>query len=103
MSMPISPRERAHAGEQQKFFMPIAEIKREARARHTEQEGTCVECGDPAMCLCEICLGALVGRIIERLARTGQLERYMAEARDRVPPDEVDHSLRDAVSGEIRD
>ena len=104
MSRP-TPRQRAHAGEQQPFFGFRDErtgdgtFHSQGRERESprpsphQQEGLCVDCGDPGTCLCDVCLEARIGVVVERLARTGQLARYMAEGMGRTA--EQDHELVD--------
>lgn len=101
--MPVSPRERAHRGEQQPLFRTEqrgdSNFKTQGRERESprpsphQQEGLCVDCGDPAVSLCDTCLEARIGVVVERLARTGQLARYMAEGMGRT--EEQDHELVD--------
>ncbi|MCE5255133.1 MAG: hypothetical protein LLG45_13185 [Actinomycetia bacterium] len=93
---------------QSQLFVPANEIKTKIYPKR-EQDGLCDLCGgrEVAMSIGSRCLEATIETVIERMIDDGRLDGALQRVLQRratgsdVP--QVDHSLVDEVSGEIRD
>ena len=108
----MTPRERAHRGDQRPLFVQVAEIRTERRlvAPLREYE-VCHICGEgPGVAVCRDCLEAAIDTRLEEMIDSGRLDHLVQRLLDRrlarasIPAIEPeDHSLVDQVSGDIRD